>query len=172
MPKSRQLDARPRRVVRRLNAAMWAMTLFFLVGYGLTYLLRSPAVSLPLAAVGAMWIGSRIGKPMRAAAAGMGLGAIAGIGVAIAMLSFYRPPHMLMPLDIAAVTAAGMITQPMMAAVAPAVIALSAATMTAPMQQELILQHMLAAAGFCGLAACLFGLAAQRRKQRIERQWR
>ena len=76
---NRQHNAKPKSFIRSVNFAMWMAALFFFAGYGLTHLTRNlpggPAVTMPVAAIGAMWVGSRIGKPMRAAAGGMALGA-------------------------------------------------------------------------------------------------
>jgi len=109
---------------------------------------------------------------MRAAAAGMALGAIAGLGTALVVVSLmqqqlrYDMP-MLWALDALSATGNGLVVRPVMIA--------QIASVERPLSvqdlQILVGRHMLAAAGFCGLSAALFGLAAQRRRQRIERQW-
>ena len=174
MPTS-EANVRPKRFMRRLNFALWMAALFFFAGYGLTYLTRDlvngPVVATPVAALGAMWVGARIGRPMRAAWAGMGLGAVAGLGAGMVLVTFMQQQPrqdelMLWALNtMSAITGEGLVIHPVM-------FAMHESTKLSPEAlQEFIGKNMLAMAGFCGLAATLFGLAAQRRRQRIERQW-
>ena len=159
----------------RLNFALFTAAMFFFAGYGLTYLTRElavgPALTMPVAALGAMWVGSRVGRPMRAAAAGMALGAIAGLGTSLVLVTLLQQPRhdvpMLAAMDAVSATGNGLVLRPvMMAQIASAEMPLSVQNL-----QIFVGRHMLAAAGFCGLAATLTGLSAQRRRQRIERQW-
>jgi len=170
-----QPGARPKKsFMRRLNIALWVAALFFFTGYGLTYLtrdlVRGPLVTMPAAALGAMWVGARVGRPLRSAAAGMGLGAIAGLGTAMVLVTLVQPRHdvpMLAALDAVSATGQGFVIRPVMIGM----IAAGGAPLSPEDLREFIGKNMLATAGFCGLAATIMGLAAQRRKARVERQW-
>jgi hypothetical protein len=70
----------------KLNRAIWAIAAFLVIGYVPTLYVKAPTISIALAACAIIPLGSAARSLPRALARGIGLGAVAGMAIAMALI--------------------------------------------------------------------------------------
>ena len=168
-------NLRARQITRVLNYVVWSIAIAFLAGYGPAKFLKTPIISIALAALGAMWVGSRLARPIRGAAAAGVLGAIAGLGMAEALASLYQPsprPDLLahaMSLEFVTVMSdwTGVLLVPVTCGLRVAAVA----DVPTSQANSIMVQLVGATTLFCALAGGVMGYMARRRQRMVEQEW-
>jgi len=157
---------------KRVVSLMWAVGIFFSIGYLPTLLLGlAPPVSMVLAAMAAIPYGSKARSVRRGIFRGAGVGLIAGFSLFSAMQSMMQMPAQ-----------AGEPDQPTTAPMVATAPATTSAPATAPVAEPTPLPPGMAARLgvycigvtmlMCAASAGLFAHLKQRRLRRIEDEWR
>jgi hypothetical protein len=155
----------PRRIASRWSRRLWAAAAFFAVGYLPVAFLRNPPLAMGLAIGLVIPFGSRAPNVRAGALRGLGLGLIA----AVAMMGAIHTMNAQAAERAREVGA----TQPASApATAPAAATRPAGVLSAQQLREIDALCLLGTAPPCAGVGALFAFAAQRRRRRIDRQWR
>ena len=164
---------------KRISQVTWSMALFFALGYLPTLLFHRPDPSVVLAAMAVIPFGARARSVRGGVLRGLGLGAIAGVTIALGMnavlLQTTGLGKMVTPGEYEAAWEAKTATQATTRPLAPREYRakwLEAKKEVGDATLDVLYAYTPAAAIMCALIAGMFAHFAMKRRKHIEDEWR
>ena len=168
---------RKRRPTRRVTRTLWLVAVFFAIGYFPTVMLRSPVISMIVAACAVIPLASLSTGPLHGARRAVGFAIVAGVGMYSALT--YVPAVVVpatQPTGPTTTAATGPTTstapRPQAASTAPGTQPATApAMLPAGVRLRLAIVSIGGTIAMCAAIGLLFGQLARRRRQAVEDEW-